>query len=309
MTVFNKIALGVHSNPSPSSPVKRPSPPSKSRPSVAEIFSLPAQKTSSPTAAPSPDNSNVDNSNSSLSFPNYIVSEGNSNLFDVSQQLGIPSFPPPGLEFDVNSPMFGSPPLNDSSNDNSQILAQEGGPNSYANNMTSTPYRPKDLKEKGKEKATEEIEEQEENKVAPEIIDETAFHSKENSPKFAQPLHERSQSFSFGQTVFYSMANSFGDVSKSTVDDSAEAAYPSSELKPESVLSSSTASSVPSVKGRRNRAMSDTVFQTILRSSSTTKPIEPEADINDAGRVVYSVHPPSQTRSARMPTHTTHHKP
>jgi len=267
--------------------VKR-SPPSKSRPSVAEIFSLPTQQPSSP--APSPNNSNIDNSNMSLSFPNYIVPDESSNLFDVSQQLDLPSFPPPGLQFDVNSPIFDSSPLNDSVNDNSQMLSQEGGPNLYSNNMTSTPYRPKDLKGKGKEKAAEEPEKQEQGKplvAVPEIIDETIFHANEKSPKFPLPLHERSQSFSFGQTLFYSMANSGGDASKSTAD---EAAYPSSELKPESVLSSSAASAPPSTKGHRSRAMSDTVFQTMLRSTPT-KPVQPEADINDessSGLVVYS---------------------
>lgn len=272
-----------------SPPSLKRSPPSKSRPSVAEIFSLSAQKPSSPEPAPSPNNSNVDNSNMSL-FPNYIVPDDKSNLFDVSQQLDLPSFPPPGLQFDVNSPIFDSSALNDSANDNSQILSEEGGPNSYSNNKTSTPYRPKDPKGKGKEKAAEEPEKQEEDQplaAAPEVIDETIFHAKERSPKFATPLHERSQSFSFGQTLFYSMANSGGDASKSTAD---EAAYPSSEVKPESVLSSSTASAPPATKGHRSRAMSDTVFQTMLRSTPT-KPVEPEADINDessSGLVVYS---------------------
>ncbi|KIM41775.1 hypothetical protein M413DRAFT_137841 [Hebeloma cylindrosporum] len=264
---------GQSASGSPSS-IKR-SPPSKTRPSVAEIFSLP-QQTSSPGPAASPNNSNVDDSNMSLSFPNYIVPDDNSNLFDVSQQLDLPSFPPPGLQFDVNSPMFESSPLNDSVNDNSQLLSQEGGPNPYS---TSTPYRPKDSKGKGKEKAAEEQKEDQPPIVpAPEVIDETIFHAKEKSPKFAPPLHERSQSFSLGQTLFYSMAN---DASKSTAEESA--VHPSSEVKPE------TASASPP-KGHRSRAMSDTVFQTMLRSTST-KAVEPEADINDessSGLVVYS---------------------
>jgi hypothetical protein len=287
---IDRLAQSSQSASSSPSSIKR-SPPSKSRPSVAEIFSLSTQRPSSPEPAPSPNNSNVDSSNMSLSFPNYIVPDDKSNLFDVSQQLDLLSFPPPGLQFDVNSPIFDSSPLNDSVNDNSQILSEEGSSNPFSNNMTSTPYRAKDPKGKGKEKATEETEKEEEDLplvAAPEVVDETIFHAKERSPKFAPPLHERSQSFSFGQTLFYSMANSGGDASKSTADQSA--AYPSSELKPESILSSSTASSPPSTKGHRSRAMSDTVFQTMLRSTPT-KPVEPEADINDessSGLVVYS---------------------
>ena len=283
--------LSQASQPASGSPpsLKRP-PPSKSWPSVAENFSLPTQKPSSPAPAPSPNNSNVDNSNILLSFPNYIVPDENSILFDASQQLDFLSFPPPGLQFDVNAPMFDSLPLNDSVNNNSQTLSQEGSPNLYSNNMTSTPYRPKDPKGKGKEKAAEEPEKQEEGKplmVVPEIIDKTIFHAKEKLPKFAPPLHERSQSLNFGQTLFYSMANSGGDASKSTAD---EAAYPPSELKPESALSSSASSAPPWMKSHWSRAMSDTVFQTMLHSAPT-KPVEPEAGINDkssSGLVVYS---------------------
>ena len=153
---------------------------------------------------------------------------------------------------------------------------QEGGLNFYAKNMTSTPYRPNDPKEERKEKATKEVEHQEQTKVAPEVIDEMILRAKKNWSNLSPPL------FSLGQTVFYSS----GDASKSTIDDSVEAAHPSSELKPESILSSSTASSDLS---HRSRTMRDTVLQTMLRLSPT-KPIEP-ADIKDessARLVVYS---------------------
>jgi len=34
-----------------------------------------------------------------------------SNLFDMSGHLDMPSFPPPGLDFDVNAAAFGSTPF------------------------------------------------------------------------------------------------------------------------------------------------------------------------------------------------------
>ncbi|KAF8176272.1 hypothetical protein BJ912DRAFT_700513 [Pholiota molesta] len=250
--------------------------PKSSRPTVAEIFAPLIEVQENPQA-----NLSADQSSMSISSYNHFVITENSNLFDVSQQLDIPSFPPPGLNFDVDAPMFDT-----SGNENSQVLA-EGGIIPYSSEgMTSTPYRPQDTKGKGKEK-TVDVPTEDAQVPVPVVIDETIFHAKERSPKFAAPLHERSQSFSFGQTIFYSMANSGGDATKSASDHSA--AYPSSELKPGSVTSSSAAPTPPSAKGR-SRALSDTVFQSMLRSTPP-KIIEPEADINDdssSGLVVYS---------------------
>ncbi|KAF9480264.1 hypothetical protein BDN70DRAFT_620540 [Pholiota conissans] len=246
------------------------------RPTVAEIFAPLLEIQENPPA-----NNSADQSSMSIGSYNHFVVTENSNLFDVSQQLDIPSFPPPGLDFDVDAPMFDT-----SGNDNSQVLA-EGGLVPYSSEgMTSTPYRPQD-KGKGKEKAVDPPEEPI-PVSAPAVIDETIFHAKEKSPKFAAPLHERSQSFSLGQTLFYSMGNSGGDGTKSA-SDSNSAAYPSSELKPDSLASSTTAPSPPSAAKTRSRALSDTVFQNMLRSSP--KVVEPEADINDessSGLVVYS---------------------
>ncbi|KAI0312792.1 hypothetical protein OF83DRAFT_1066623 [Amylostereum chailletii] len=88
----------------------------------------------------------------------------------------------------------------------------------------------------------------------------TVFHSPPDKPS-----HDRSHSFSFGQTVFRPKPASLEDKDKLTANALADA-YPG---RPPS----------------RNRAMSDTVFHSMLRSKS------PEADIHDtssAALVVYS---------------------
>lgn len=242
-----------------------------SRPTVAEIFAPLLLNDEIPPPAFDQTQSDV-----SMSSFNHFVVEDNSNIFNVSQHLDMPAFPP-GLEFDVNAPMFEN--FDNSGNEN---ILEEGGLATYSEHKTSTPYRPSDSKGKEKEVTSEDPI----PSSVPQVIDETIFHSKEKSPKLPAPLHERSQSFSLGQTLFYSMGNAAGNASKPS---ETSAAYPSSELKPESLNSSPAAPTPPSVKSR-SRAMSDTVFQTMLRSSSSPAK-SAEADINDessAGLVVYS---------------------
>ncbi|PPQ70922.1 hypothetical protein CVT25_004766 [Psilocybe cyanescens] len=269
----------AQANAPESSSVTRSSSASKSRPTVAEIFSpLGAQESSIPKG---------ESSDMSLSFSHHIVGvNDNSNLFDVSQQLDIPSFPPPGLGFDVNAPIFDSNSLDISTVETSDLL-RNTGPDGFPSQMTSTPHRSSDSNGKGKEIVIEDS--LNENIGAavpsPEVVDEAVFHSREKSPKLPPPLHERSQSFSLGHTLYYSMGHTGSDTKSSMVE--SEAAYPSSDLKPDSLNSSSTGPSPP--KKTRGRAMSDTVFQSMLRSSP--KAIVPEADINDessTGLVVYS---------------------
>ncbi|CAA7262659.1 unnamed protein product [Cyclocybe aegerita] len=248
---------------------------SRPRPKLNEIFSPLSNKENSVPA---------EGSDMSLSLSNPAATAARisdySNLFDVSQQLDITPFPP-GLGFDVNAPLFEPSSFDTSANDISYVVRDENSIE-RGNQMTSTP-----AKGKGKERAIEEplVEESVEVPApSPAIIDETIFHAKEKGAKLPAALHERSQSFSFGQTVFYSMANSTGE--KSAQD--SETAYPSSDLKPDSTASSADRPTPPSAKGR-SRALSDTVFQTMLRSSS--KSTRPEADINDessSGLVVYS---------------------
>ncbi|KAJ4484299.1 hypothetical protein C8J55DRAFT_412823, partial [Lentinula edodes] len=97
-----------------------------------------------------------------------------------------------------------------------------------------------------------------------DVVDESIFHSKEKSPRLPSILHDRSHSFSFGQTVFFSMA----DASK---------------------RDSPSQSSIRS----RSRALSDTVFHSMLRSSPiSSKP--PEADINDESSSELVVYDPAK---------------
>ncbi|KAF4612113.1 hypothetical protein D9613_003841 [Agrocybe pediades] len=259
--------------------VTRSSSASKSRPSVAEIFSpLTAQENPAPK---------TESSDMSLSFTNHsAVTNENSNLFDVSQQLDMPNFPPPGLGFDENAPMFESDSMEIFGTENSGII--DGLAGSYPNQMTSTPHKPVDLKGKGKESNATPDQSLELPSPTPQVIDEAVFHQREKSPQFAAPLHERSQSFSFGQTQYFSLGNT-GSEAKSP---ESEAAYPSSDLRPDSIRSSPSASS-PLQSKNRSRAMSDTVFQSMLRSTNGKPPSGPEADINDHLKpVVYSAASP-----------------
>ena len=249
--------------PSSSTPpsIKRSSPKSRSsRPTVAEIFS-PLNSDDSGGSANELD--------ASLSLSNPMMAEGSnvSNLFDVSQQLDMSSFRPPGLDFDVNPPNFSL---------DSSVNGHNDGGNNYPKQMTSTPFKPKDVKVKEKDIENGETSVQ---IKAPKVIDETIFHAMEKSPKLAPPLHELGQSPSFGQTMFFSMAS---EDDKSSATPANEVA-PSTEQKP-------TANESQKALKMRARSMSDTVFQTMLRSSSS-QPRPPEDDINDEstnGIVVYS---------------------
>ncbi|KAJ7153555.1 hypothetical protein C8R43DRAFT_1106769 [Mycena crocata] len=233
----------------------------KPRPTVAEIFSPLGSPDENPASHPG--TSDTSNSQLMSQLP-PLPAPDFTNFFDMSQELEMPVLPPPGLGFEVDMS------INDTETEG------EGG----ADAMTSTPYRDKG---KGKER---EIDLPKENLV-PTTIDETIFHAKEKSPRLPSALHERSNSFSFGQTLFYSMAHSD---SKRSSTSSALPDYPSSaKSSPMSAQDSAPASraSSPSVKGR-SRALSDTVFMSPLRSPS---PKLPEADINDESSsdlVVYS---------------------
>ncbi len=263
------------SSGSPSS-ITRNSPGSKARPKLAGLFAPLDEQENSGT-----------NADTSLSVsPNVPTTDEFPYLFDVSDQLEMPSFPPPGLDFDVNAPAFGSTSFDASVNDISYIVREENLDGQHGR-MTSTPPKLADLKGKGKEKAIEEL------KVpvsAPAVVDETIFHRKEKHPKLASPLHDPSQSFSFGETVFFSLGNKTEGKSSEEM----EAAYPSSDIRPsvDDVNLSLPASSPKGASKARTRALSDTAFQDMLRASS--KSVHPEADINDefgANLVVYSGSP------------------
>ena len=269
-TLLDQLSQPSISSSSTPPSIKRSLPNSKSRPTVAEIFS-PLDSDNSGGA--------TDNLNASLSLSNPMITvpgADSSNLFDVSEQFDISSFSPPGLDFDINAPIFS---LDSSTNDHGQLLSDNG--NDRPNHMTSTPYKPKDPK--GKEKAIDNEEPKDKAIIqitVPNSVDETNFHAKEKSPKLPPSLHERSQSFSFGQTVFYSMANSGTEADTSSTLPETAAVISSAEEAPPASTSAKP----------RTRSISDTVFQTILHSSSS-QPLQPEADINDestTGVVVYS---------------------
>ncbi|KAF7297130.1 hypothetical protein MIND_00945900 [Mycena indigotica] len=169
------------------------------------------------------------------------------NLFEVSQDLEIPILPPPGLGFEVD-------------------LNEGGKP------LTSTPFR-----DKGKGRAFDQQHE----------VDESIFHAKEKSPRIPSVLHDRSNSFSLGQTHFYSMAQS--DLTDSPARRETPVSARSSPLSAKDISTASAASS-PGTKGR-GRSLSDTVFMSMLRSPS---PKQPEADINDdlsSDLIVYNNQP------------------
>ncbi|KAJ7353369.1 hypothetical protein DFH08DRAFT_987672 [Mycena albidolilacea] len=244
----------------------------KARPTVAEIFSpVGSPEDRSASQAPKPENSD----SQLLSQLPPLPAPDFTNIFDMSQELEMPMLPPPGLGFNVEMSL----------NDHETETEGEGG----ANAMTSTPYR-----DKGKGKEREVIvdltKEKETETLAPTSgVDESIFHAKEKTL-----AHDRSHSFSAGQTMFYSMAH--GDSSKRSSASTSSVLglgdYPSSaksspmSFNPrDSASVSASSASSPGVKGR-GRALSDTVFMSMLRSpSGSPSPRVPEADINDESAV------------------------
>ncbi|KAK0236935.1 hypothetical protein EDD85DRAFT_907765 [Armillaria nabsnona] len=200
----------------------------------------------------------------------------NSNIFDVSQDIQLPNFAPPGLSFSMDEPSLAK------GSDAPEANVAQGDFQGKA--MTSTPFANKG---KGKERAAE-VEEEKEN-IVPAQVDEAVFHAREKSPRLPAPLHDRSQSFSFGQTVFFSM----DDKSKRSSNASTAPSVTSNNGK--NVILSNDSSQSSNNKNR-SRALSDTVFQSLMKSTSSVSSHasskgRPEADINDessADLVVYS---------------------
>ena len=154
-----------------------------------------------------------------------------SEYFDMSQDHELPPIP---LELDV--------PLLDTAMEVS--MADEGSTPAIpasdvpTKNMTSTPYKPR-------------------SSEAPPQSEECS------------PSPDSNHSLSFGQTVFYSMANSlFGDSHKSS---------PSESKKPKSVRSSSAPTTRVHVENR-NRASSDSMLPNIRAASHSP---QPELDVDD----------------------------
>lgn len=234
-----------------------------SRPSLNEVFSPLASN----DAAPSTPGPPSEPAQSAPSLPD--ISSSDMSL-DLSQALkGLPALPP-GL-YDEHGPTY------DSSQD------PDGGHNAP---MSSTPFR--DVKGKGKERASDVPEEKE--NISPDVaaVDETIFHSQEKPPRLPSVLHNRNHSFSFGQSVFYSMDGN--DKSNRSSNSSSILPSPSIQSK-KSEHSNKSADSPISISKSRGRALSDSVFTNMLRASAKPAEAEPEADINDessADLVVYS---------------------
>ncbi|TFK71541.1 hypothetical protein BDN72DRAFT_817280 [Pluteus cervinus] len=215
---------------SPGSAFSKSSSSSKSsRPSVVELFSPQNNKDKDLPSPGMPGSSKLASSlMRPLSPPNFGAPLDGSNPLEL---LPIPI----GLQFDISAPLLESPLELDTSSD------EHGA-------ITSTPAR-----DKGKAK--------ERPRTSNGSVDETIFHSTEKAPKLPNPLHDRSQSFSFGQTVFFSMNASDKKISPEA-----------SEHNSESISRASSSASK-----HRSRALSDTVFQNMLRGGSNP----PEADIHD----------------------------
>ncbi|CAL1698082.1 unnamed protein product [Somion occarium] len=100
------------------------------------------------------------------------------------------------------------------------------------------------------------------------------------------PTHDRSQSFSFGQTVFHSL------VAQSTPSDSVK-----DHGKP--------------FNGNRNRALSDTVFHSMVQSppSTATDSKQPEADINDTSTALVVMGSPEKEKDPFGAHATTYYTP
>ncbi|KAH8084884.1 hypothetical protein BXZ70DRAFT_900257 [Cristinia sonorae] len=101
-------------------------------------------------------------------------------------------------------------------------------------------------------------------------------------PKSPPGMHDRSQSFSFGQTVFYSMA--------------AAESTPAGEGSAKSSTSAASISKSSSFAKNRSRAMSDTVFHTMIHSpqSALMDTKRPEADINDTSSAMLVLSSPGE---------------
>ncbi|KAL1941791.1 hypothetical protein VTO73DRAFT_6791 [Trametes versicolor] len=107
--------------------------------------------------------------------------------------------------------------------------------------------------------------------LRPSELDGEFRSSTPSNNRPSSSMHDRSQSFSFGQTVFHSLSNGGRD-------------------SPASANSSSSFSR-GSLKLKRNRAYSDTVFHSFAPSSAPREGALPEADIDDRSSSALVLYP------------------
>ncbi|KAF5326531.1 hypothetical protein D9611_000980 [Ephemerocybe angulata] len=227
-----------------------------SRPSVAEVFS----PLMTPDSLPGTPVKEPENSDMSLASP----AGGNaSSIFNISQPLDL-HFDPPGLGFDVDGQIFDQSLDLDSSfnqcTDSKSSLAYTKGAQ-----FTSTP--PPKRKEDAERNSRDVLQ----IPLPPSAaIDETIFHADEIPQRLPTTLHERSQSFTLGHTVFYSMGDQKANDSPAPLSNS---------QRDSNVSDSSSVRSGASSTKSRARAISDSMLQTMLRGTPKVAP--PEDDIND----------------------------
>jgi hypothetical protein len=241
---------GVHNSPilpGKSSPVQSRSP----KPALADIFSpmQEEQKSASFSSA----RAGGSNMLTTVSTPDVSL--------DMSQEFDIPTIPP-GLEVQegahLNVPDFAA------------SSSESPAP------MSSTPFRDTNRLKLRPKLAPPPLREEIDEDLGRMSIDEGIFHGRERSPKLPNGLHDRSQSFSLGQTVFFSVNND-----DKSVRSSASSAVPSLATDSRHSRSSQSTTDSPISTGSlrsRGRALSDTVFHSMLRSPPKDSP---ESDIND----------------------------
>ncbi|KAG6836493.1 hypothetical protein H0H93_007522 [Arthromyces matolae] len=260
-------------------PITRGSASNKSsRPSVAQLFSANSSETP-PQAPPGEQAQFIESTNfmSPIPPPDF-------NDPDISQSLDLPKMPP-GLGFDVPEPTL----------DNAVDMMIDDGPGDVdafkrVVAATSTPFR-----DKGKGKAVDSHSDEAHMETPITPSDGAIFHSLNKSTRISPGLHDRSHSFSFGQTVFHSVN---GASPSTNVVPNFSAANTSSDLQA-SVFDKEGSRSPPTRASKsRSRALSDTVFQSMIQASQQP----PEADINDESFKVLAVD--SDPRPQPDPFHT-----
>ncbi|KAG6861812.1 hypothetical protein C0995_011693 [Termitomyces sp. Mi166 len=258
--------------PSGTFPVTRASTNDKAvRPSVAEVFS---PMSSSDTPPPKEQVQFFESTNlmSPIPPPNF-------NDLDID----LPKVPP-GLGFDVPEPSLDNVIDASVTDDNHSNHDEDLKPSGVA---TSTPIR-----DKGKGRVIDAAP----NSVQvpdPASVDENIFHSQDKSTQIRPGLHDHSNSFSFGQTVFHSI-NAASPVAGVSSDSSAPDLKASLFDKDSTDLSALTSQS-------QNCVLNDTVFQSMMESPAKA----PEADINDEYLVVYSNPEPPDPFRANATTYYT----
>ncbi|KAG5353057.1 hypothetical protein C0989_010864 [Termitomyces sp. Mn162] len=239
------------------------------RPSVTEVFS---SMSTSDTPSPKEQAQFLESTNCMPPIPPPDFNDP-----DMSQALDLPKVPP-GLGFNVSEPSLDNATDISMTDDGHNKHGEDFKPSGAA---TSTPFR-----DKGKGRAIDIPVDQ---VPTSNVVDESIFHSQDRSTRIPFGLHERSNSFSFGQTVFHSI-NAVSPTAGASSDS------PASNLKA-SIFDKDEAD-----WSARSRALSDTVFQSMMQSPPSKAP---EADINDEYLVVYSNSEPPDPFRANATTYYT----